>query len=116
MRKPELYKGKLVIPILTRNNEDIGSITYNREYKLYDYDRILEFVEQVGDEGSAEERVIEVDDLDKRFLYTVIEVSGTTLPFKEPEENLPPVSFKEKSCFKIQVAREALESKWELKQ
>lgn len=112
MRKPELYKGKLVIPILTRNNEDIGSITYNREYKLYDYDRILEFVEQAGDE----ERVIEVDDLDKRLLYTVIEVSGTTLPFKEPEENLPPVSFKEKTCFEIRVAKEVLESKWEFKQ
>lgn len=110
MMYPVDYKGKNVIAVVTRNNEDFGSMSYDRMYKLYDYNKLIEYSEY-SNEDKCTENFIEDEFVYMRNLH--VGKGATKLPFKEIDD-LPPIEFKRKTYIEIKVAKPVNKKVWEI--
>ena len=76
------YNGDIYLADVIDSKEGADSVSYNRTYKFYDYDRIK----------ALDGKVVTENELDKYAVFTE-HVTGTKLPFKEVED-LPSIRVK----------------------
>lgn len=109
MLKPVRHNGRVVIAILDKNREDMASMAYDRVYKLYDYNKLIDYIETDGADGIP----VDENNMDRFFLHSELEVRATTeLPFEEVN-GLPPVRFNYKTYVDIEVAQLVVKSDWD---
>lgn len=91
-----LDSGDIKVALFEKADEDLGSISYNRTYKMYDYKKLVELSKQ-GD--LTPEKLKSAQDFD------LVLHGETNLPF-EPYNQVPPIRINQRVIYNVDLATE----------
>ena len=89
-----LDNGDIKVALLVKSDEGLGSISYNRTYRMYDYKKLVKLSKQ-GD--------LTPEKLKSAQGFDLVLYGETKLPF-EPYNKVPPIRIQERVVYNVTVA------------